>query len=55
MRTYNFPQNRVTDHRIGLSLPLRETVMQGQLGALTDALQAEERRQRLEAASGGES
>ena len=54
VRTYNFPQNRVTDHRVGVSLPLRETVLQGQLGALTEALQAEERRRRLEAASGSE-
>jgi peptide chain release factor 1 len=54
VRTYNFPQNRVTDHRVGMSLPLREAVMQGQLGALTEALQGEERRRRLEAASTGE-
>lgn len=48
IRTYNFPQNRVTDHRVGLSLALREEVLQGKLGTLTDALQAEERRMRLE-------
>jgi peptide chain release factor 1 len=48
IRTYNFPQNRVTDHRVGLTVPLREQVLQGQLDALTEALQAEERRRRLE-------
>ena len=48
MRTYNFPQNRVTDHRVGLSVPLREQVLEGRLGTLTDALAAEERRRLLE-------
>ncbi len=48
IRTYNFPQNRVTDHRIGVTVPLKEQVLQGQLSALTDALQAEERRLLLE-------
>ena len=49
IRTYNYPQNRVTDHRIGVTVPLKEQVLQGQLGNLTDALQAEERRLLLEA------
>ena len=48
VRTYNYPQNRVTDHRVGIDVPLREQVLQGHLGALTDALQAHERRRRLE-------
>ncbi len=48
VRTYNFPQNRVTDHRVGLSVPLREQVLEGRLDALTDALAAEERRRLLE-------
>ncbi|MSO44146.1 MAG: peptide chain release factor 1 [Thermoleophilia bacterium] len=48
IRTYNFPQNRVTDHRIGLTISLKEQVLQGQLTALTEALQAEERRVLLE-------
>jgi peptide chain release factor 1 len=48
IRTYNYPQNRVTDHRIGVTVPLKEQVLQGQLSALTDALQAEERRLLLE-------
>jgi peptide chain release factor 1 len=52
VRTYNFPQNRVTDHRVNLTVPLREQVLQGHLDALTDALLAEERRVRLEAEAG---
>src|SRR5205814_1889896 len=47
VRTYNFPQNRVTDHRVNVTVPLKEQVMQGQLDRLTEALQAEERRARL--------
>ncbi len=38
MRTYNFPQNRVTDHRIGLTLYQLEQVMDGKLDPLVDAL-----------------
>ncbi len=48
VRTYNYPQNRVTDHRVGLTVPLKEQVLQGQLGTLTEALQADERRRLLE-------
>jgi peptide chain release factor 1 len=48
VRTYNFPQNRVTDHRVGLTVPLREQVLAGNLTSLTDALAADERRRRLE-------
>jgi peptide chain release factor 1 len=48
VRTYNFPQNRVTDHRVGLTVPLREQVLAGNLGSLTEALAAEERRRLLE-------
>jgi len=48
IRTYNYPQNRVTDHRIAVTVPLKEQVLQGQLASLTDALQAEERRLLLE-------
>jgi peptide chain release factor 1 len=48
VRTYNYPQNRVTDHRVNLDVPLREQVLQGDLGALTEALRAEERRRSLE-------
>jgi len=41
IRTYNFPQGRVTDHRIGLTLYKLDQVMQGDLDALTDALIAD--------------
>jgi len=38
IRTYNFPQNRVTDHRIGLSLHRLDSVMEGDLDEIIDAL-----------------
>jgi len=40
IRTYNFPQNRVTDHRIGLSLYDLTGVLEGDIEVLTDALRA---------------
>ncbi|MGA8597402.1 MAG: peptide chain release factor 1 [Bryobacteraceae bacterium] len=40
IRTYNFPQNRVTDHRIGLTLHQLDLIMQGRLQAIVDALTA---------------
>jgi peptide chain release factor 1 len=40
IRTYNFPQNRVTDHRIGLTLHRLDQVLNGDLDELIDALQA---------------
>jgi peptide chain release factor 1 len=40
IRTYNFPQNRITDHRIQLTLHKLDNVMQGQLNELIGALQA---------------
>jgi peptide chain release factor 1 len=51
VRTYNFPQGRVTDHRIKLTSHNLEGVLAGELGEFTDALAAEEKRQRLEAAA----
>lgn len=39
IRTYNFPQNRITDHRIGLTLYNLDRVMEGDLGELISALQ----------------
>jgi peptide chain release factor 1 len=38
IRTYNFPQNRVTDHRIGLTLHQLDLIMDGRLDAILDAL-----------------
>ncbi len=49
IRTYNFPQNRVTDHRIGLSLHRLESVMDGDLDELVDKLHEWDREQRLNA------
>jgi peptide chain release factor 1 len=51
IRTYNFPENRVTDHRIKLTLHRLEQVLDGDLAELTDALRAEDQRQALAAVS----
>lgn len=51
VRTYNFPQGRVTDHRIKLTSHNIEAVLAGDLSEFSDALAAEEKRQRLEAAA----
>jgi peptide chain release factor 1 len=40
IRTYNFPQDRVTDHRIGLTLHNLPAVLDGELGSLVEALRA---------------
>jgi peptide chain release factor 1 len=50
IRTYNYPENRVTDHRIKLTVHRLEAVLGGDLDELTEALVAEERRRALEAA-----
>ena len=52
IRTYNFPQGRVTDHRIGLTLHKIDRVMLGELDDLIDALTAEEQAAKLAAAEG---
>ena len=49
IRTYNFPQGRVTDHRIGLTLYKVERVMLGEFDDLFDALTAEDQAARLSA------
>ncbi|MDT8333886.1 peptide chain release factor 1, partial [Roseomonas gilardii] len=49
IRTYNFPQGRVTDHRIGLTLHKIDRVMLGELDELIDALTAEDQAARLAA------
>jgi peptide chain release factor 1 len=51
IRTYNFPENRLTDHRIKLTAHRLDQILTGDLDEFTDALQAEERRRALEAAS----
>src|SRR4051812_19963157 len=49
IRTYNFPENRVTDHRIKVTVhQLRERILAGELDELTEALTAEDRRRALE-------
>lgn len=49
IRTYNFPQNRVTDHRVNLTLYDLPTVLDGDIGAFTEALMAAHVEQRLAA------
>jgi peptide chain release factor 1 len=51
IRTYNFPENRVTDHRIKLTLHRLDQVLEGDMGELTEGLRAEDQRQALAAAS----
>lgn len=48
IRTYNYPQNRVTDHRIGLSLYTLEKIMAGDMGELIAALKDYDRQRRIE-------
>ncbi|MGJ9458211.1 peptide chain release factor 1 [Oceanobacillus sp. CF4.6] len=48
IRTYNFPQNRVTDHRIGLTIQKLDQIVQGKLEEFIDALIMEEQAKRLE-------
>jgi peptide chain release factor 1 len=53
IRTYNFPQNRVTDHRIGLTLHSLPAVMEGEIDALVAALQRTEFEEKLAILTGG--
>ena len=47
IRTYNFPQGRVTDHRIGLTLYKIDAVMDGELDEILDALTLHEQAEKL--------
>jgi peptide chain release factor 1 len=47
VRTYNFKENRVSDHRIGLTVHNLDKVLAGDLGAISDALVADEQARRL--------
>ena len=49
IRTYNFPQNRVTDHRIGMSVYRIESVLAGELDEFIDRLIAADQAERLKA------
>lgn len=51
IRTYNFPQGRVTDHRVGLTSHRLEAILQGELEEFTEALRAQERAEQLAAAT----
>lgn len=53
IRTYNFPQNRVTDHRIRLTLHSLDTILDGDLDELVDALVKAEKGRQLESAGTG--
>jgi peptide chain release factor 1 len=48
IRTYNFPQDRLSDHRIGLTLHSLPRIMQGELDALIDALATDDQSKKLE-------
>jgi peptide chain release factor 1 len=51
IRTYNFPQGRITDHRINLTLYSLEKVLDGELGSVIEALQTHYQAEALKAAS----
>jgi peptide chain release factor 1 len=53
IRTYNFPQNRVTDHRIGLTIYSLDRFMEGDIDEMIDSLQASDISQRLKEADIG--
>ena len=50
IRTYNFPQSRVTDHRIGLTLHKLDLVLDGELDEIIDALTVNEQAELLKQA-----
>jgi peptide chain release factor 1 len=51
IRTYNYPDNRVTDHRVNLTIKRLDRIVEGDLDEFTDALAAEEQRRSLDAAA----
>jgi peptide chain release factor 1 len=51
IRTYNYPDNRVTDHRVNLTIKRLDRIVEGDLDDFTDALLAEERRRGLDDAA----
>ncbi|MFD2446793.1 peptide chain release factor 1 [Bacillus sp. CGMCC 1.16607] len=51
IRTYNFPQNRVTDHRIGLTIQKLDQVIEGKIDEIIDALIIEDQSSKLESGS----
>ncbi|ANU14036.1 Peptide chain release factor 1 [Planococcus halocryophilus Or1] len=55
IRTYNFPQNRVTDHRIGLTIQKLDQILQGKMNEVVDALIIEEQSARMESLNNDQS
>ena len=51
IRTYNFPQNRVTDHRIGLTLYNLSGIIEGNLDEIIEQLKIADRAEKLQASS----
>src|ERR671931_117888 len=51
IRTYNFPQDRVTDHRVGMTKNNLPAILAGELDEFTAALEADEKRRKLESGS----
>jgi peptide chain release factor 1 len=51
VRTYNFPQDRVTDHRVKLTRGNLPAILAGELDEITGALEADEKRRKLESGS----
>ena len=47
IRTYNYPQNRVTDHRIGLTINQLDRIIEGKLEPVIEALLAEDKKEKL--------
>jgi peptide chain release factor 1 len=53
IRTYNFPQNRLTDHRIGLTIHQLDLIMEGKLQPIVDALIAHDQAEKLKGGDDG--
>ena len=51
IRTYNFPENRLTDHRVHLTVHRLDKILEGELDEFTEALAAEDRRRALDTTS----
>jgi peptide chain release factor 1 len=51
IRTYNYPDNRVTDHRVNLTIKRLDRIVEGELDEFTEALTADDRRRALESAA----
>ena len=47
IRTYNYPQNRVTDHRIGLTIQQLDRIMEGKLDDILNALQEQDQKDKI--------